>query len=459
MRSLDVRIGNSHVVESLGFLRHVRREVLVGWALIALVALLAGGPVAYVIYTSFQVATPGDVPRFGLDGWRRVFQDAALVEAAVNTVVLAAASVMISSPLAILFAWVTTRTDTPFRELLSSLIRVGFAIPVMSQTLGWILLLDPDYGLVNRAIASLPFLQGFAFNIYSYGGILWAHVGFATAVRFMLIEGAFRRFDATLEEAAMVSGCGGAKVIWKVTAPLLAPSILAAMSLGFIKAIESFEVELMLGVPAGIYVYSTRVYELVNKWDGPDFAGASALSTGFIGVIGMLIVLYNYLISGRSFVTVTGKGYSARPVRLGKWKWVTFGLVVGYFVAVILVPAVVTVLGSFMRLFGFFDIPSPYTLEHWRVALSDTMFLLALKNTVLVGVLAALGGDSGLHVRELRAGSHITSGPLASGRRQLAPLGCTGHFIGAWAPVDVPEQWGAAWLVRVRLGLGHSPDH
>ena len=41
---------------------------------------------------------------------------------------------------------------------------------------GRILLLDPEYGLVNTWLARLPFVGSGPFNIYSFWGIVWVHV-------------------------------------------------------------------------------------------------------------------------------------------------------------------------------------------------------------------------------------------------------------------------------------------
>ena len=48
--------------------------------------------------------------------------------------------------------------------------------------------------------------------------------------------------------------------------------------------------------------------------------------------------------------------------------------------------------GSFMKLFGFFHIPAPYTLNHWRDVLNDPVFLSSLWNSLLLSGGAGFGG-------------------------------------------------------------------
>jgi iron(III) transport system permease protein len=57
-----------------------------------------------------------------------------------------------------------------------------------------------------------------------------------------------------------------------------------------------------------------------------------------------------------------------------------------------IVPVLSVLGGSFMTRFGFFNLPKTWTLEYWRMALSDPRVLLGLKNTLMVAGSAALFG-------------------------------------------------------------------
>src|SRR5437867_7238804 len=50
------------------------------------------------------------------------------------------------------------------------------ALPILPVALGWILLLDGKFGLLNQWLQTLPFVGGPIFNIYSYWGIVWVHM-------------------------------------------------------------------------------------------------------------------------------------------------------------------------------------------------------------------------------------------------------------------------------------------
>src|SRR5882724_13192502 len=70
------------------------------------------------------------------------------------------------------------------------------------------------------------------------------------------------------------------------------------------------------------------------------------------------------LLGGRSFFTVTGKGYTPRVTRLGRWRWVTFGVCVLFFVVTVVLPVSQLVLGSFFKFFGFYRM-SMLTADHY----------------------------------------------------------------------------------------------
>ena len=83
------------------------------------------------------------------------------------------------------------------------LFRIELFVPGLPYTLGFILLMDPNYGLINVAAKSLPFVDGPVVNLYSFWGIVWVHLA-ASGVSFyvFLLTPLFRRMGPSLEEAA-----------------------------------------------------------------------------------------------------------------------------------------------------------------------------------------------------------------------------------------------------------------
>jgi iron(III) transport system permease protein len=140
-----------------------------------------------------------------------------------------------------------------------------------------------------------------------------------------------------------------------------------------------------------LQVYSTKIHELVT-WEPPQFAPAMALSTVFLGVLLLMVALQRRYIAKRNYETVTGRGFSIRPTPLGRWRYPLFALVLLFALIITVVPTTLLVAGTFMKLFGFFHIPEPWTLENWRATLSDPVLLRSLWNTLAIGIGAGIIG-------------------------------------------------------------------
>ena len=141
-------------------------------------------------------------------------------------------------------------------------------------------------------LAKLPFVSGPVFSIHSVIGIMWAHLSLTTVpIMVILLTPALRQLDSTFEEAAEISGAGTLTTLFRVTVPLLTPAILTAFLASLIRSLETFEVEQLLGVPAGIFVYATRMFDLIN-WSPPLFPQAMALASLFLAILLAMALLY-----------------------------------------------------------------------------------------------------------------------------------------------------------------------
>lgn len=372
-------------------LRSFARIHGLGAVVVAAVALFTLAPVAFLIFSSFNVAAPGEPTAYGLENWRVAFDDDRILDSIWMTLRLVFARLAIAVTAGILFAWLLARTDMPGGSTLEFLFWIAFFTPALPLTVGWILLLDPENGLINSLLASLPFGAP-KFDIFSFWGIVWVHLtATSIPVAVILFTPAFRQMSATLEESARMCGATALTTLRRITVPILIPAILPATAIMFIRSLEAFEIELLLGSPVGIFVYSTRIYDLIDEVP-PAFGTATALGTLFLFAVLVLAVLYALCIRGRRFTTVGGQGFSTERVRLGRWRWPAFALCALYLFSSFGLGLIFLVLSSFMRRFGFFDIADPFTLDHWREMLADPVLLSSLVNSLVLGTATALVG-------------------------------------------------------------------
>lgn len=365
---------------------------LLVYSLVLLAAIyFIAAPVAFLLFNSFQISRPGEAPVLSLDGWRLAVSQPDVWISIVNSLRLYVTTSLISWPSAILLAWLMGRTDLPGRYWFEFGFWVAFFLPTLSVVMGWILLLDPDFGLVNQALKGLPFVDGPLFNIYSFWGLVWVHLAHnATAIKVFLITPAFRNIDASMEEASRLAGAGPWNTLRHVVVPLVWPAMSIAFLLGFFRLWQSFEIEQVIGPRFNFYIFGTQIYRMLNA-EVPEYGAATALATLVILFVAPLLFIQRRVTAGRQYETVTGQ-FSTQPTRLGRWKYPAFVIVLLVVTLLTIVPLSTLILGSFMNFFGHFAVKDVWTMSHWRTVLADPVFLLSLKNTMLLSIGAALLG-------------------------------------------------------------------
>jgi iron(III) transport system permease protein len=150
-----------------------------------------------------------------------------------------------------------------------------------------------------------------------------------------------------------------------------------------------------------------------------------ALSTVFLVILFVLACLYQAYTGSRQYATLSGRGMSFAALPSGRWRYLASGLCLAYVAIGIGLPVVLLVVGSFMRLFGFFTIASPFTVDHWTSVLHDPTFLRSMQNSVVLGASVAVLG-----VAVYGLIGYVLVRTQMAGRRILSLL--------VWLPWSVP---------------------
>jgi iron(III) transport system permease protein len=367
-------------------------ELVLGLVVIVMIGAVTLVPVLFVLIDSFNVSGMGEPFRFGLEGWVEIFSSGKTLSS-IGYSFLLSIRIPIGIAIAFVIAWLLVRVQIPGHSFIEHALWFGFFLPVLPMSMGWVLLLDTNYGLINALLKRTPFIHQALFSIYSVPGIIWVHLSLSTVpVMVILLAPALRNLDAAIEEAADVSGAGAFATLWRITVPLVLPAILTAFVAGFIRSLEVFEVEQFLGTPAGILVYSTRIYDLIAS-QPPLYPQAMALSALFLAILLIVALVYQrYIARLGSRATLTGKATRLQKRHGGWWAPMASGVILLYIAISIGLPLIVLLLGSFNRLFGFFFLPNAWTVAHWRNVFSDRAFIQATISSVLIGLASGVGG-------------------------------------------------------------------
>ncbi len=407
-------------------------------ALVLVLGFLSLYPMAMLFYGSLHSTPPGITGEFNLDGYLGLItSENAWVF--VDTVLLSFVKTVLALALAVLLAWIVARTDTPYRGVLEVLITLPFFIPPILTATAWAMLGNAQVGTINLAWRGLTGGESTLVDVYSWGGVVWHMMQYSTPFIFLFVVDAFRAMDPSLEESSRMSGASRWQTFWRITFGLMLPVITSAFILSFIRGMESFESAVFFGTPVGINVVTTQIFNSITQRAQPDYQGATALGFAAMALMFLLLVLQGRILGGRSFTTVTGKGYAPNVTELGRWRWLTFAICAMFFALTVALPVGQLLLSSFFKFFGFYE-ADMLTLDHYRSVWANSGFWRALGNTMLLGFCGAtatmtLGGIV----------AYVTTRTRWRGRRLIDVL--------AWLPWMMPGMvlgigflWGFAIL-------------
>ncbi|AJE46153.1 ABC transporter permease [Celeribacter indicus] len=285
--------------------------------------------------------------------------------------------------LATIFAFLSERSDAPFRRIITPAMLVMYATPTLFYALSFSLLANPYTGVLNDLARLVMGPGATPFNVESLAGLIFVTTFRVVAFAYIFIVAGFRAIDRTLEDASMISGVGRFGTLWRIDLPLLAPAITGAAIITVIAGLHTFDIAMVLAEPAGIRTVATQIYDITNRSMPPDFGSASLLGSVVVLLAMGLGYLQYRLLGGRSFVTVGGKGGNREPYRLGRGRWLAGLFILTYLSVVELLPILTLVFTTFQPFPGVYG---ELTLVHFQRVLAAPETRVALSNTVTLSV-------------------------------------------------------------------------
>jgi len=370
------------------------RHPLLTFGLIALVGFLTVCPVFMLVLGSFSegLAAFGS---FTLAKYALAYTDPAFWDVLVNTAVFTVGSALVATGLALFLAYLNTRTNIPFKSLFGIISIIPMMIPHILFAVSWLLLLNPSNGILNLLLRQVLGLDRSPFNIYSLPGMILVEGLLDLPIAYLVLAPAMASFDVSLEESSKVCGAANLRTLARITLPVLRPAILASITLVVVRSLASFAVPSVLGIPGRIYVLATHIYQVVATGFAPDYGLAAAVGMSVLGFSVALVYIYRHLTAeSERFVTVSSRGYRPTVIDLRGAKYPLFAVVGSLSFVLILLPVLVLVYTSLVpytmvpsgRAFGLMS------WKHWSDVLRDPISLLALKNSLFLGVVGATLG-------------------------------------------------------------------
>ncbi|SEH63577.1 iron(III) transport system permease protein [Halopenitus malekzadehii] len=293
------------------------------------------------------------------------------VEVLVNSLLLmagvTASSVLIGVPL----AYLTTRTDLPFRRFLTVAVALPLVVPSYVGAFSFVSAFGPRGEfrdlLAPLGVDRIP-------EIYGLHGAVLLITLYTYPYVYLTTRAALLSLDTTLIEAARTLDHTRWEAFRRVTLPHIRPATAAGALLAALYAISDF------GTPAimRVEVFTQQIYVEYNSF-GQEYA--AMLSLQLLVVVLIVLGLEQWIRSNRSVEGGTG-GRSGAPVPLGRWRWPSLLLPVGVVVLALVVP--IWILGRWLLAA---DAGRPSLAFEWSFAVNSATVALA---AAAVAVLAAL---------------------------------------------------------------------
>ena len=436
--------------------RALTRNVLPVLLLLAL-AFLVLFPLGMLVYASFldSPPRPGAPPgKLTLENYAALL-DPSILGAVRNSLLFAVGGSALAMGIGSTLAWLVARTDVPAKRLVGVCGVMPLFMSSLVGALAYALVASPRSGYINLALRDLGI--PFTVNVYSPLGIIVVLGQFYAPYTFLFMSSALQLMNPELEEAAEAHGASQGSAAFWITVPLVKPALLGAGVLTLVLTLENFPVLQILGSPTGIDTMPATIFRMMMQTP-PRPTEAAAVGMLLLGTMVALVYAESRLLRGRSYVTVTGKGFRPKLNRLGPWRWPGFMFALGYLGLAVVLP-IFALIQSALRAHQFvpgaialFD-PTGWTLKAFADIYSYAPFRQAFWNSLVVGLVVAVGGTAFHFVLSYYV--NRTSMPLRRPIEYIVmlPVAVPALLIGMgylWAWISLPLPiYGTLWILAL----------
>jgi iron(III) transport system permease protein len=359
---------------------------------VLVVAWLALVPLGFLLWQSFMTpASAAAEAEFTFRNYLEVYTSSETLRLFGNSTIYALGSSILALVIGTGLAWVCERTNTPFKSFFYALSIVPMFMPGILFVTAWIMLASPNIGIFNLLLQR-AFDTSYVFvDIYTLTGMMWVDGIQHAPLAFLLMSATLKTMDPSLEESALMSGASVFAVARRITLKLALPAAAAAFLILFVRALESFETPALLGLPVGIEVFTSAIWEALHGYPSDIGLGSTYAVTLLALTAGGIYWQSRLARNAGRYATVTGKGFRPRVMDLGRWRYVTAGLFILYSLLVIGLPFLVLLWSSMQR---YYSVPSWDALQNisfdsYRAVLAFPSVGTAVWNSVMLALASA----------------------------------------------------------------------
>lgn len=305
-----------------------------------------------------------------------------------DTALVAGLSSATAVAIATLLVWINERTDAGVGAFGDILPLVPLFLPTVATAIGWVMLANPEVGFLNTLLASIldPLGIEWTLNIYTYPGIIFVYTLIAVPFAYLPILAGFRNMDASLEEAAMVSGARPFRVFRSISMRAIGPSLFAGFVLTTVVTLSLFSAPVILATRGGLEILAVRIVYSVRGAYPPAYDQAAMLSLMMFGVLLTLWLVQRRLFAQGNFAKVGHRGATSQLTRLGRWRPVARSTFVVYVLLSAVLPVLALLLVSFQNFWSGNPFSTGWSLRHYSTVLGGATGSSAVRNSLFHGI-------------------------------------------------------------------------
>jgi iron(III) transport system permease protein len=260
-------------------------------------------------------------------------------------------------------AWLVVRTDLPARNLINILAVIPYIMPSWTIAMAWKVMFN------NGTLGGVPGMFMYWTGApppdwLAYGPIpiiISSGLHYYTFF-YLFVSAALVSIDSSLEEAGELAGASRARILRKITFPLVVPALLSGFIMTFSKVMGTYGGPNVLGVPVRYYTVSTMIRSNISVG---AFGDAFVLAITLI-MFSMVTISLNQRIVGtrKSYETIGGRGFMAQKTKLRNLKYLTATCVIFLQILIAAGPLALLFWSTLMLKSGNYSL-SNLSLVHW----------------------------------------------------------------------------------------------
>jgi len=416
-----------------GFWQQLASRFLTERMIFVAIALVVGFLVLWPLFWLFAGTISSATDSLTLSHWRSALATPQIMKAAWNTIMVSCTGTVLAVAIGVPLAYLAARTDLPGARFFELMSLAPFITPPIVSGVAWTILADREGGLLNLPLVGWTDAR---FNVLSLEGLVFVSTLYMVPFVFFIVVGAMRQINAEIEEASQICGATQAQTFFRITLPLLAPSVTSGALLAFMYSNNLFGIHAVIGLPAREWMLTTAIYSSMSVMP-VDFNRAAIQSLLLVALAAVAIGIQRLILRRRSYVTLGGKGFRAPKVALGRWRRIAFVIFAAYVFVVAVLPYLVIALRSlshftFQPGAGPFDWLGSWDLsEYWNALAVNPASKRALWNSFWLSSVAGA-----VTVALTSVAAYIVRRTELPGRQVLSfvcmvPLALPGVVLGA----------------------------